>query len=104
VTTSRRKGEEWNNIGTDAGMETRMIIRLICGVLIVAALALTVPPTLSVAQSDDQTVSALQGGVPTVTPFKHRYWRHRGGRHPHYGSRRVRAYAPAAAGQLPASR
>jgi hypothetical protein len=25
-----------------------------------------------------------------ATPKKHRYWRHRGGRHPHFGSRRLR--------------
>lgn len=79
-----------------------MIIRLICGVLIAGALALTASPTSAVAQSNDHTVSAPQGGVPTMNPFKHRYWRHRGGRHPHYGSRRVRSYAPAA-GRLPAS-
>ena len=25
-----------------------------------------------------------------TNPTKHRYWRHRGGKHPHFGSRRVR--------------
>jgi hypothetical protein len=25
----------------------------------------------------------------TTIPMKHRYWRHRGGKHPHFGSRRV---------------
>jgi hypothetical protein len=31
-----------------------------------------------------------------MTPQKHRAWRHQGGRHPHFGSRRVGAGAQAA--------
>jgi hypothetical protein len=34
--------------------------------------------------------AAPSGATSTMTPTKHRYWRHRGGTHPHYGSRRVR--------------
>jgi hypothetical protein len=36
--------------------------------------------------------SAPKSATPNTNtnPTKHRYWRHRGGRHPHFGSRRVR--------------
>jgi hypothetical protein len=46
----------------------------------------------SLAQTNDAKVSAPQSVPPNTmraTP-KHRYWRFRGGKHPHYGSRRVR--------------
>ena len=75
-------------------MEASMNIRLVCSALIIGALtAVTVPQTLSAAQSDDQGASARKSATPNMntTPRKHRYWRHSGGRHPHYGSRRVRA-------------
>lgn len=70
-----------------------MSIRLVWSALIIGVLAaVTVPSTLSVAQSNDQKASARNGATPNTntTPHKHRYWRHTGGRHPHYGSRRVR--------------
>jgi hypothetical protein len=37
-------------------------------------------------------VSTSKAASPNTNtiPHKHRYWRFRGGRHPHYGSRRVR--------------
>jgi hypothetical protein len=58
------------------------------------------PTTVSLAQPNDKGVSAPKDiGAPAAssstpntnaTPTKHRYWRHRGGTHPHCGSRRVR--------------
>jgi hypothetical protein len=81
-------------------MEASMQIRLIFGALIVStAIAVAAPPSLSLAQSTDQsTAAAPKSAKPNVnvTPHKHRYWRHHGGRHPHFGSRRVRTHAPAA--------
>jgi hypothetical protein len=75
-----------------------MNIRLVIGALIVGAVAaIAAPSSLSVAQSTDQGAAAPRNVAPNtdVNPHKHRYWRHRGGRHPHFGSRRVRTYAPA---------
>jgi hypothetical protein len=62
-----------------------MSIRLAYSVLIIGALtAVTVPQTLSMAQSSDQGASAPKSATPNMntTPRKHRYWRHSGGRHP----------------------
>ena len=76
-----------------------MNIRLIFGVLIVgAATAIAAPSSLSLAQSTDPAATAAKSAKPNVNanPHKHRYWRHHGGRHPHFGSRRVRTQAPAA--------
>jgi hypothetical protein len=78
-----------------------MNIRAVCGALIMSGLvAVAASSSLSLAQSTDPGVSAPKGaGAPgpksatpntNMTPTKHRYWRHRGGRHPHFGSRRVR--------------
>ena len=70
-----------------------MNIRLVCSALIIGALtAVAVPQNLSVAQSNDQKASAPKSATANtnVTPHKHRTWRHHGGRHPHFGSRRVR--------------
>lgn len=75
-----------------------MNIRLVFGALIVgAATAIAAPSSLSLAQSTDQGATAPRSAKPNtnVTPRKHRYWRHQGGRHPHFGSRRVRTDAPA---------
>ena len=72
-----------------------MNIRLVCSALIIGALTtVAVPQNLSVAQqSNDQKASAPKSATPntTMTPHKHRAWRHQGGRHPHFGSRRVRS-------------
>jgi hypothetical protein len=79
-------------------MEASMKIRLIFGVLIIGvATAIAAPSSLSLAQSTDQGAAAPKSAKPNVNvnPQKHRYWRHHGGRHPHFGSRRVRAHAPA---------
>ncbi len=69
---------------------------LILGTLV----AISGPSTPSLAQSKDSGATApkeMGTAAPkdaapntNTNPFKHRYWRHRGGRHPHYGSRRVR--------------
>jgi hypothetical protein len=75
-----------------------MNIRLVFGALIVgAATAIAAPSSLTLAQSTDQGATAPRSAKPNtnVTPRKHRYWRHQGGRHPHFGSRRVRTDAPA---------
>jgi hypothetical protein len=71
-----------------------MNIQIIGGTLIVGALLAIAPPSnRSLAQTlaqKDTTVSTPQSvNTHRATP-KHRYWRFRGGKHPHYGSRRVR--------------
>ena len=76
-----------------------MNIRFVFGALIAGVItAIAAPPSLSVAQSSDPgaATSKMAAANTNVNPHKHRYWRHRGGRHPHYGSRRVRTQAPAA--------
>jgi hypothetical protein len=74
-----------------------MNIRTVFGALIVGVVAaLAAPPSLSLAQSTEGVAAAKSAKANTnVNPNKHRYWRHRGGQHPHYGSRRVRTSAPA---------
>ena len=75
-----------------------MNIRLIFGALILgAAIAIAAPSHLSLAQSTEQAAAAAKSAKPNtnVNPRKHRYWRHHGGRHPHFGSRRVRTGAHA---------
>ena len=78
-----------------------MNIRTVCGALILGGLvAMIAPATSSLAQSNDKSLSAPKdtgASAPSRTtpntntnPTKHRHWRHRGGMHPHYGSRRVR--------------
>lgn len=78
-----------------------MSIRTIWGALILGGLmAVSASPTPSLAQSTDTGVlapkdtgvSAPKNVAPNTNtnPTKHRYWRHRGGKHPHFGSRRVR--------------
>jgi hypothetical protein len=83
-----------------------MTIYTTCGALILAGLlAGTASPTLSLAQTTDKAAAAAKDAGAAAsksatkratanaraTPTKHRYWRHRGGQHPHYGSRRVRS-------------
>jgi hypothetical protein len=80
-----------------------MNIRLVWSAMIIVALtAVAVPLNLSVAQqSNDQKASAKSATPNTnMTPQKHRAWRHQGGRHPHFGSRRVRTQ-PSKATALP---
>ncbi|HWX26733.1 MAG TPA: hypothetical protein VNZ53_04745 [Steroidobacteraceae bacterium] len=77
-----------------------MNIPTVCGALILGGLvAIVAPTTVSLAQSNDKGAAVKDTGAPAhrnltrntnTNPTKHRYWRHRGGTHPHYGSRRVR--------------
>jgi amino acid transporter len=78
----------------------KMNARTICGLVILGGLMTAALPISSRAQSVGQGASApKQAATPApsratpntnTNPTKHRYWRHLGGRHPHYGSRRVR--------------
>ena len=75
-----------------------MNVRLVLSALIIGVVtAIAAPSNLSLAQSTDQAAAAPKSAKANtnVTPRKHRYWRHQGGRHPHFGSRRVRTDAPA---------
>lgn len=78
-----------------------MNIRAAYAVLMLGGLsAAAVLPTPSLAQSTETGLSAPKesgaaapkSATPNTNtnPTKHRYWRHRGGKHPHFGSRRVR--------------
>lgn len=69
-----------------------MNIQALGGTLIVGALVAFAPASnRSLAQTNDAKVSAPQSAATNTTRAKpkHRYWRFRGGKHPHYGSRRV---------------
>jgi hypothetical protein len=74
-----------------------MNIQVAGGALIVGALLAVVPSSnrsvaQTLAQAKDTTASTPQSvtaNTHRASP-KHRYWRFRGGKHPHYGSRRVR--------------
>jgi hypothetical protein len=77
-----------------------MSIPTVCSALVNGGLvAMIAPSTVSQAQSTDKGISAPKdtgasapnGATPSTNtnPTKHRYRRHRGGKHPHYGSRRV---------------
>ena len=73
-------------------MEASMNIQAAGGILIVGGLLAVAPlSSRSPAQTNDANVSAPQSAAPNTTKAtpKHRYWRFRGGTHPHYGSRRV---------------
>jgi hypothetical protein len=77
-----------------------MNIPSVCGALILGGLVAMIALTsVSLAQPNDKGVSTKDIGASTssgptpntnTNPTKHRYWRHRGGAHPHFGSRRVR--------------
>ena len=78
-----------------------MNVPTVCSALVFAGLAAIIAPsTVAQTQSSDKGVSATKNtgaaephsATPNTNtnPTKHRYWRHQGGRHPHYGSRRVR--------------
>jgi hypothetical protein len=53
-------------------------------------IAVAAPSNLSLAQSNDVGLAKSKNMTPNASLHKHRYWRHRGGKHPHYGSRRIR--------------
>jgi hypothetical protein len=79
----------------EASMKTRLVfVALILGVVT----AIAAPSSQSLAQSADKSSAASKSAKPNtnMTPQKHRAWRHQGGRHPHFGSRRVGAGAQAA--------
>jgi hypothetical protein len=71
-----------------------------CALIVVVLVSAAATSTLSLAQSGETAISGPKdaGAMAkenaarntNMTPSKHRYWRHRGGSHPHYGSRRVR--------------
>lgn len=77
-----------------------MNTRTICSALITGGLMVTLAPSSSpLAQSSDKNVVAPKdvGAAPAkakpntnTTPTKQPRWRHRGGKHPHFGSRPVR--------------
>ena len=78
-----------------------MNIRTVCGAVILGGFVAVIgPTTVLLAQSTDKSVAAPKDAGASspnssrpntnTNPTKHRYWRHQGGRHPHYGSRRVR--------------
>jgi hypothetical protein len=68
-----------------------MTIRLIPGALVIIGLiAVAAPLGPSVAESRDIGLFSSKSIAANATTYKHRYWRYRGGRHPHYGSRRIR--------------
>ena len=77
-----------------------MNISTVCSALVLGGVvAMIAPSTVSQAQSNDKGVSAPKetgtsapnSATPNTNtnPTKHRHWRHRGGKHPHYGSRPV---------------
>jgi len=70
-----------------------MNVHVAGGTLIIGALLTIAPPSVRcLAQSDSAKASAprsVNADTTRASP-KHRYWRFRGGTHPHYGSRRVR--------------
>jgi len=70
-----------------------MNMRLVPGALVIGgliAVAVAVPSKSSLAQSNDPGLSTSTRVTTNALPKKHRYWRHRGGKHPHFGSRRIR--------------
>jgi hypothetical protein len=82
-------------------METSVNIQTACRALILGTLVTVIAPsTVCQAQLKDGGVAApkQQGAAApsdatpntNTNPAKHRHWRHRGGKHPHFGSRRVR--------------
>ena len=76
-------------------MKTRLVFTAL---MITVATAIATPSSQSQAQSTDQSTAAPKSAKPNtnMNPHKHRAWRHQGGRHPHFGSRRVRTGAQAA--------
>ena len=70
-----------------------MNIPVVGGTMIVGVLLAIAPlSNRSLAQTNNAKASTPQSVTPNTMRAspKHRYWRFRGGKHPHYGSRRVR--------------
>jgi hypothetical protein len=81
---------------------TRNLVRLAGAALAIALLA-GGSVARGAARSHDAVMLAQNSPTPdaatsTMTPTKHRDWRHRGGTHPHFGSRRVRTSQPDTSG------
>jgi hypothetical protein len=81
-------------------MEASMNIRNVTSPLILAGLVAVVtasPPAFAQSKDSGATAPGQAGAAAAkeatpntnTNPTKHRYWRHRGGKHPHFGSRRV---------------
>lgn len=77
----------------------RPILMICCALIMSGWITIATPATPSLAQSTDTGLHAEKTGVSAskkaapnrnMNPTKHRHWRHQGGRHPHFGSRRVR--------------
>jgi hypothetical protein len=69
------------------------LVRLYGALIIGGPIAMAIPSNLSLAESKDPGLSTSKSVIANPRPKKHRYWRHRGGKHPHFGSRRIRADA-----------
>ncbi len=72
-----------------------MNIRLACSMLMTGiALTLVTPSGGALGQTNETKAPETKAAAPSashnVGATKNRYWRHRGGTHPHYGSRRLR--------------
>lgn len=75
-----------------------MNVKSVLSTMVLGGLIVTALPIFSQAQSTDRDISARKqatahassSATPSSHRTKHRYWRHRGGKHPHYGSRRIR--------------
>ena len=71
-----------------------MNMRFVPGALVISGLiAVAVPSKPTLAQSKEHGLSTSNSVTANAFPRKHRYWRYRGGKHPHYGSRRIRTEA-----------
>jgi hypothetical protein len=84
-------GGQWSR--SLAHVEAKMNIHAVSGALVVGALlAISPPANRSLAQTEHIDTAATQNVAAnnTVATPKHRHWRFRGGRHPHFGSRRIR--------------
>lgn len=81
-------------------MKIQKVWGIVIGTMILGGLIALAPVTPSLAQPSSNSASvanksaatAPKGETRHARPHtrKHRYWRHRGGSHPHYGSRRIR--------------
>jgi len=67
-----------------------MDIRPLPGVLIIIGLAVAAPSSVAQVQSSSPQSATAKTTTGQADTTKHRYWRHRGGRHPHFGSRTLR--------------
>lgn len=76
-------------------MPPKFAFVLIAGFTLIAwpqssARAQTTPSGIVDASTATASRDASRKSIAAAHPRKARYWRHRGGKHPHYGSRRAR--------------